>query len=82
MPNDFTVEHNQTAEVQDIVNTTIQYKCSREFWVFDVKNVYKNCDYEPEICEWEGYQLLHSFDKVYEFEHIFICSVRARILSR
>ena len=65
MPSDFTVEHNQTAEVQDIVNTTIQYKCSREHWVFDVKDVYKNCDYEPEVCKHEGATLLHSFDKVW-----------------
>ena len=65
LPNDFTVAHNQTADVQDNINTTIQYKCSREYWVFDVKDVYKNCHYEqPEICKDEGYTLLHSFDKV------------------
>ena len=84
LPVDFTVSNNQTKDKPNVVNTTIQYMCSRNCkyiitvhdkltikilmeyfadWVFNIKDLYKNCDMEPENCEAQGFELIYTFDK-------------------
>ena len=32
-------------------------------WVFDIRDMYENCDLEPDNCEAQGFKKIHSFDK-------------------
>ena len=72
LPLDYSVEYNFTLDSSDFVNTTLQYNCNKNRWVFDIPPLFHQCNLEPEECEAIGAVKLHEFNhSVYAPNTIF-----------
>jgi len=68
LPADFSVQHDFTVDSSNAVNASLNYTCRKEFWVFDVPSLYKNCFCGHPDCTEEECDALEA-EKLHDFNH-------------